>query len=179
MRATLLLVALSLAAGQTPEAQTPAGADLPRVRNVYLLPMPNGLEQFVANHLVKRGVLSVVADPKQADAVFTDTVGMGFQQRMEELYPVPKTVNSEEDEKQDNGRKPNSRLNVVEAGQARPGGLSRGKGTIFLVDRKTSVILWSAYVRPKSSSPQDLDAAAKKIVKAIADSTGRGSAVSR
>lgn len=179
MRAIPLFLALSLAAAQTPEAQTPPAADLPGVRNVYLLPMPNGLEQFVANRLVKRGVMSVVTDPKMADAVFTDTVGKGFTQKMEEMYPAPKPAKPAEDEKEDKDKKSNSQMNVVDSGQARIGAFSRGKGTIFLVDRRTSVILWSAYIRPKSSSPQDLDAAAKKIVDAIADSTGRGSAVSR
>jgi len=159
-----------LAAAQTPAAHPAPDAQLQGIRTVYFLPMPNGIEQFVANHLAKSGILGVVADPNVADAVFTDTVGKGFQQRMSEMYPPPKPVASGEDEKD---KKAESEVKDADGAGIRTSGLSRGKGTIFLVDRKTSHVLWSAYVRPKTSSPKDLDRAAKKITKAIERSFGQ------
>ncbi|HPT24889.1 MAG TPA: hypothetical protein PLZ95_00620 [Bryobacteraceae bacterium] len=175
MRAILFFLALGLAAAQTPAEPPASTAQLPGIKNVYLLPMPNGLEQFIANQLVKRGVLGVVADPQMADAVFTDTVGSGFQQRMGELYPAPKPPEPEEDEKDAKAKRPGSEAKDAGGGAVRMGALSRGKGTIFLVDRKSSQVLWSAYVRPKSSSPRDLDRAAKTIADRIAASVKRSS----
>jgi hypothetical protein len=179
VRAILFFFALSLVMAQTPAGQPAHEPQLPGVRNVYFLPLPNGLEQFVANHLVKRGVLSVVTDPQSADAVFTDTVGLGFQEKMEELYPAPAPVKTEESgEDGKKAKADEAGPETKDSGAGRIRSSVRGKGTIFLVDRKTSVVLWSAYVRPKSTSPRDLDRAAKEIVERIADSIKGGSGIS-
>ena len=74
----LFFLAAALAWGQAPVTE-PAGSA--GVRNVYLMQMPNGLEQFIANQLTSRGLMTVVADPNLADALFTDTVGKGFEKR--------------------------------------------------------------------------------------------------
>ena len=58
------------------------------VQSVYLLPMPGGLDQYLANRL--SGVFRVVTDPKLADAVFTNQLGEPFEQQLAKLYPPPK-----------------------------------------------------------------------------------------
>jgi hypothetical protein len=43
----------------------------------------------------------------------------------------------------------------------------RGRGTIFLVDVKSRQVLWSAFEKPKNSSPQELDRTAVRVVKLL------------
>jgi hypothetical protein len=66
-----------------------SATDLTEVRNVYLLKMAKGMDQYLANQITSGKVFQVVTDPKQADAVITDQIGEGFQARMAELYPEP------------------------------------------------------------------------------------------
>ena len=40
---------------------------------MYLLPMPNGLDQYLANRLTKVAFFQVVTDPKTADAKSSPT----------------------------------------------------------------------------------------------------------
>ncbi|MBE0659763.1 MAG: hypothetical protein IH602_18865 [Bryobacteraceae bacterium] len=179
MRAILFFLAATLAWGQAPVADAAGSAG---VRNVYLMPMPNGLEQFIANQLTSRGLMTVVADPNLADALFTDTVGKAFEKRYLELYPPPPPPKEEEeDEEQDSKKRSSSSsgMDVKDMKQERTGGFSRGKGTIFLVDRRTKTVLWSAYVRPNSSLPKDLDRAAKTIADRFEETVKKGGGLSR
>jgi len=154
-------------AEQSTQAPQPLG-----MRNVYFLQLPGGLEHFVANHLVKRGLLTVVSDPQLADAVFTDTLGKGFEKRLLELYPPPEPPKAEpgdeesKDAKQQGGDSGRA-MDVKSAPAERFSSFGRGKGTIFLVDRKSNTVLWSAYVRPRSGAADDLARAAKTIVNRI------------
>src|SRR5579863_1194476 len=59
------------------------------VRTVYVMPMTHGLDQYVANWLTREHVFEVVADPKRADAVFTDRIGESLQYELEKLNPTP------------------------------------------------------------------------------------------
>lgn len=179
MRAILFFLAGALALAQTPTAETAGQAG---VRNVYLLPMPNGLEQFIANQLTSRGLMTVVTDPNLADALFTDTVGTGFEKRYLELYPPPeppKEAEEDEEKPQSRGSSISASLDVKDAKMERPSSFGRGKGTIFLVDRRTKTVLWSAYVRPKTSLPKDLNRAAKTIADRIEDTVKKGGGLSR
>lgn len=180
MRAILFFLATTLAWGQAPAADAAGSAG---VRNVYLMPMPNGLEQFIANQLTSRGLMTVVADPNLADALFTDTVGKAFEKRYLELYPPPAPPKEEDEEEEEKDRKKrsssSSSMDVKDVKQERTGGFSRGKGTIFLVDRRTKTVLWSAYVRPNSSLPKDLDRAAKTIGDRIEETVKKGGGLSR
>jgi len=44
---------------------------------------------------------------------------------------------------------------------------SRGRGNIFIVDPKTSSVLWSIYEPPKNSSPGELSKTAERVVKRL------------
>src|SRR4051794_27330967 len=60
---------------------------LSQVRHIYIFPMTGGLDQYLASHLARNGRYAVVTDPAQADALFTDQIGSGFEERMRSLYP--------------------------------------------------------------------------------------------
>lgn len=155
------------------------GADLSHVKRVYLLPMGSGADQHLANHLTITGTFAVVADPKLADAVFTDRLGKAFEERFEELYPPPppppapappeeaeekKSGDSEEPAKADEKSKLGNRpMRSSSAGS---------RGTLFLVDAKSKTVLWSTYDEPKDTSPAKLDESAKRKVERLRKDLG-------
>jgi len=130
------LFALPLLIGANPE--------LLKVKSVYFLPMSNGLDQYLANHLLKNGTYVVVTDPANADAVFTDSLGPALERKLAELYP------SEEEEEEQKAESPG-------------GNFRRGRGMVFLVERKSRQVVWSAYQLPRDTRPQSLDRSARKI----------------
>lgn len=125
-----------------------SAADLNEVKTVYLLPMSGGLDQYLAVRLTAGGVVQVVTDPQNADAIFTDRIGSNFEQSLTDLYGAkPKDDGSKGDD----------------TGKSTMQPLSRGKGSLFLVDRKTRVVLWSMYALPKSSQADEMNKLAEKI----------------
>lgn len=143
----LCFIALSLALAC-------CAGDFATVESVYLLPMSNGLDQHLANRLTASGVFRVVADPKQADAVFTDKLGEVFEERLKTLF-ADKAAKPSDKEKADQGLAP------------RVSSFGRGKGTIFLVDTGTRGVLWSTYEKPRNSSPDEQDHTARRIVERL------------
>ena len=148
-RLALLLFATSLAAWTNPQ--------LKEVQTVYLLPMGNALDQYLATQFTRLGVLQVVTDPQKADAVLTDRVGRAFEQRLDELYPPPP---AKKDDKQDKARDEEKQAVHISA-------FGGGRGNLFLVDRKTRLVLWSTYQRPKNTSPDELNHTSERIVQQI------------
>ncbi|MGH9662730.1 MAG: hypothetical protein ACRD96_29540 [Bryobacteraceae bacterium] len=125
-------------------------ADIGEVRTVYLMPMTGGLDQFLANRLAEAKLMQVVADPKRADAYFTDRLGEAFEKRLQDLA----TTEEEKAKKKDDR-------------EVRPYMSGTSRGNIFLVDSKTRQVLWSAYERPRRSAPDELDRTADRIVKRL------------
>ncbi len=123
-------------------------------KTVYIMQMSNGLDQFLAIKLTGSHVMQVVADPQKADAVFTDRIGTAFEQSLDELYGQKQKI----DEKD----KPADKDNLTPSTPRIASG-SHGKGTIFLVDRKTRAIVWSVYVKPKNTSPDEMNHVAEQI----------------
>jgi hypothetical protein len=126
-------------------------ADLPAVESVYLLPMSNGLDQHLANRLAASGLFRVVADPKQAKAIFTERLGEVFEERLKTLLAPAEP-------------KPSTQNKADEAAVPRVSSFGKGKGTIFLVDAASRRVLWSTYEKPRNSSPQEQDRTAQRIV---------------
>ena len=142
-----------------------AAGDLSLVRNVYLLPMQAGLDQYLANRLTEKRLLNVVTDPKQADAVLTDRIGEGFEERLNELYPDEAAKPKDEDKDDKNSWVTN---------RPRSASFSRGRGTLFLIDRKTRDVLWSTYSPSRSGRPADLHKNAGEVVKRMDESIHPG-----
>ncbi len=149
MKLFYLLSALSLAvSGGT-------NADLAEIKTVYLLPMTYSLDQFLAIRLTKGGVLQVVTDPKLADAVLSDHIGTGLEDKLKSLYGDKKTDEPEKDKDKEKDKE-------TFGGSPMAGG-TRSKGAVFLVDRKTRSVVWSDYVRPKNAQPDELNRVADRI----------------
>jgi hypothetical protein len=153
-------------------------AGLADVKSVYLLPMRNGLDQYLANRLTNAGVLKVVTDPSKADAVFTDRLGTEFEERFDELFTPPeppappeeKAAKGEEaDKKADEDKDKPARAAEQDSGSgSSPLAVSsRSRGTVFLVEVKTNTVLWSTFKQPKDSMAVHIDRTAAHIVKAL------------
>lgn len=146
-----------------------ANADLSQVQSIYMLPMGNGLDQYIADGLTSRHLYQVVTDPKRADAVFTDQIGPGLEQRLLELYPPePK----EEPKKDEDKSKETSALPGLSGERKYDGSkplstFSRGKGNVFLVELKSRRVIWSVYIRSKRSLPEDMHLTGRRIVEAL------------
>ena len=129
-------------------------ADLGSVHTVYLLPMANGLDQYLAHRITASGLLQVVVDPKKADVIFTDRLGEALQERLKALLPASPEEKKGADTKQED----------------RPTGtpsFARGKGTVFLVDRTSGSVIWSAYEPPRNITPGEMDRVARRVVEQL------------
>ena len=130
-------------------------ANLGEVKTVYLLPMAGALDQYLAIQLTTGSILQVVTDPQKADAILTDRIGSGLKETLAELYDEkPKDQNKDE----------------LGAGRPSVQPIARGRGAIFLVDRKTRDVLWAANERPKDNSAGEIDRAASRIASKLARS---------
>ena len=125
------------------------GANLSTVKNVYLLPMPGGMDHYLAVQLTKAGFVQVVTDPSHADAVITDHIGASLEDSMNELF-LPK---KEKDPKDKDSEPAHARMQP----------LSRGKGSIFVVDRGSRVVLWSTFAPTPAGGSAQVNKLAIKV----------------
>ncbi|MCC7173779.1 MAG: hypothetical protein IT159_01170 [Bryobacterales bacterium] len=128
-------------------------AGLGSAHTVYLLPMANGLDQYLAHRITESGLLQVVVDPKKADLILTDRLGEALEERLKALSPDA----SEQKPAGDNNA----------ARPPAPSGFARSKGTVFLVDRASGNVVWSAYEPPRRSTPEELDRVARRVVEQL------------
>jgi len=140
-------------------------AELSAVHSVYLLPMANGLDQYLANRITNEHVFQVVTNPKLADAIFTDRIGAVLEDKLADLNPSPEPVAHPVPDPSSSSL-PTETVNKL-SNPATASNFGRGKGTIFLVDPKSHLVVWSAYRTPKSSASSDMDRAASDIVSRI------------
>lgn len=136
-------------------------AEIGEVKTVYVLPMSGSLDQFVAMHLTSANVLQVVTDPKRADAILCDRIGETLNDQLDGLFGK---ANPPEKKPADDSKP----FLQVDADKPVVHPVSHSRGTIFLIDRKTRNVLWSAYEPPKSTSAGDLNRAAGKIATKLA-----------
>jgi len=164
-----------VAFGLTVAAEAPA-PQLAGVQTVYILPMGGGMDQFLASRLTAMHVVQVAADPQTADAIFTDHLGESFERRLEDLYPkpaLPKVVDEDQDKDKEKDKEKPASSSVANAAALADGGkatapvstFGHGKGTFFLVDRRTRNVLWSTYEKPQGSRPEQLKHTADIVAK--------------
>ena len=137
-------------------ALTAQAADLAAVKTVYLMPMSRGLDQYLAQKLAAVGRFQVSTDPAKADAFFTDRIGSNFEESLTELLE-PKSVV----EKKDDPAAPTAYTRPA----MQP--LSRGKGNVFLVDRHTHAVIWSAFAPAKTSDAAELSKIAQQLAEKL------------
>jgi len=146
-------------------------AELGGVHSVYLLPMGNSLDQYLAIRLTSEHVFQVVTDPKLADAVFTDRIGSAFESKLADLLaasapaaqPAPSQPASSQASSPSGSTPITETVNKL-SNPAANSSFGRGKGTIFLVDTKSKQVVWSFYEPPKGGTGQQLDKGALEIV---------------
>jgi len=124
--------------------------DMSDMKTVYLLPMSNGLDQFLAIKLTTGVILQVVTDPQKADGILTDRVGASFEAKLDELYGAGKQKSGESSPFTDPGHPASQPM-------------ARARGAIFLVDRKTRNVVWSDYEHLKNTTPGEMNRVAEKI----------------
>ncbi len=130
-----LLVMLVLGCGWLP------AATLHDVRTVYIFPMSNALDQYLASELTQQHIFEVVSDPKAADAVFTDRVGPSFEQTFDQRVLGEK----------------------LKGGEDRPHTSMGRKGALFLVNKSKQVV-WSTPDDSKDSSRKQMERTARRSV---------------
>jgi hypothetical protein len=91
----------------------------------------------------------------------TDAIGAAFEEKLDDLYGQKAKSDSKDDkDSKDSKDTMNSSSRISPA--------SRGRGAIFLVDRKTRDVVWSTYVKPVGSAPDDLNRIAGEIAARLA-----------
>jgi hypothetical protein len=138
--------------------------ELASVRHIYIAPMSNAFDQYLANRLTQGGRFQVVTDPQIADAILTDRIGEAFEAYYLTLYPAPAVA-----EKTDSDE-----AVVHQEGEPRPRGSAFGKarGNLYLVDRSRKVI-WSDYRRPRNTLPDHLDDLADHFASKLRKQAGK------
>jgi hypothetical protein len=117
-------------------------------RTVYVVSMANELDQYLANRLTSGDVLRVVLEPGKADVVLTDRLDEGFWGWLAVSYPTVERSS-----------------NTYAASRKRLPISKTDQGTVFLVDPRARVVLWSTYERGRMTSPDELDRTAGRIAK--------------
>jgi hypothetical protein len=140
---TTALLCVPLSAGDTAPLS-------PRFRTVYILEMANGLDQHMASRLTSSRVMWVVLEPSSADSVLTESVDDAFWTWLARTYPAAPGARPAPDTRA-SAPKPEATTQV------------RHPGTVFLVDPRARVILWSAWEEPWKKSPGELDRTAGRF----------------
>jgi hypothetical protein len=161
-RVSFLLFCFAVAVG----SRQLSAADLAGVRSVYILQMPRGMDQYLANRLTNDHIFLVVTDPKRADAMLTDHIGETFEDQLQTLLPSPEPVKKAAPPANDKDKTANPLLPIdteTKLPQVRST-FASSKGTLFLVDPKSHLVLWSVYDPPKASDSKEMDRTASDIV---------------
>jgi hypothetical protein len=164
---------------------------LEKVQSIYILPMGGGMDQFLANRITELGKMQVVTDPQIADTILTDRIGEPFEKKLDLLYGVRKKLGDVVKVEEDEDEKPEKTEKTADSDDksardkaakemkdkvakmkaesendqgVRVSSFGRGKGTFFLVDRGTRSVIWSIYEKPKSTTPDELNKTAEKVV---------------
>ncbi|HYM12217.1 MAG TPA: hypothetical protein VEU62_15890 [Bryobacterales bacterium] len=157
---TLIVLVLAACLGVW-AAETPAARpSLASVHKVYLMPMAGGLDQYLAEQLTAQGPLTVVVDPKQADAVWSEQVDPAFGDTLEAMYPPAKAAKPKKDD------------GAIQQDQPQKRSFGRGRGNIFLVAVGSRQVIWSTYLKPNDHSPKALHRAAGTIIKQLKKDLG-------
>jgi len=125
--------------------------------------MANSFDQYLANRLRSISQIRIVTDASKADAVFTDRIGLSFEARLEEMESAAK-------DKLESVAKPSETASASKTDQAEfklaprvVSGIGRGRGTYFLVDRRSKLVLWSTFSKAKDAQPHNMNSNAAKV----------------
>lgn len=158
-------------------------AELSQIQTVYLMPMGNAMDQYLARNLTRLGPFQVVTDPLRADAIFTDRIGRGFETRFAEMFeeeeqaataPAAKEGSSDAEAKGEEKEAASDQDVAIKQAPLMSSSFGRGRGNVFLVERKSRRVVWAAFEKPRFSTPESLDATSQRMVKQLKrDLTGK------
>lgn len=91
---SVVVVAQETAPGPSapPTPVTSSSSSLSSVRTIYVIPMKDRLEHFLTNELVKWGHFEVILNPRQADALLSDTTEVDIKNLMTAEAKIRKTT---------------------------------------------------------------------------------------
>ncbi len=165
--AVLILVASFWSqAAETPQLQN--------VGRVYLWPMSNAFDQYLAQQMTAEGVFEIVVDPKLAGAVMTEKIDNTFLQALDELFPsgdaAGKKEGAGEKAKGGDGLQGDFRA-------SRPANHPKAapRGTLFLVDITSRKVIWSTYLKEFPADPDQLHKQARGVVGKLKEQVRPGS----
>ncbi len=139
-------------------------AELSQIQTVYVLKMRGGFDQHLANNLTAGAFYRVVTDPLKADAIFTDRVGKGFEDTVQEIYAPPPPEKPEKEEEAESDSSTSTTPNLKASERPRAASFGGNTSTVFLVDRRSHQVVWSTYARPKNYSSKEMNLTAKDVV---------------
>jgi hypothetical protein len=149
-------------------------AELGQIQTVYFMQMGNGFDQYLANRLRTVGQIRVVTDPMKADAIFTDKIGTVFEMKLEAIEETAAEKAAERAAAPGPDNLTPAERSAFKLAPRAVSNLSAARGTVFLVDRRSRVVLWSTYEKPKDYTPKVLDKTAGRITEQFArDLTGK------
>lgn len=132
--------------------------------------MANGFDQYLANRLRDVSQIRIVTEAMKADAIFTDKLGPAFEARLEEMETEAK-----EKAAADAPTPPIDPSAPISADNTRMkfapkviSSIGRGRGTYFLVDRRSRIVLWSTFQTSKDTQPRSMNAKAHKVSEELA-----------
>jgi hypothetical protein len=165
---TALILAVSF---WSPAAET---AQLQNAGRVYLWPMSNAFDQYLAQQITAEGVFEIVVDPKLAGTVMTEKIDNTFLQALDELFPpaggASKQEKAGETAKSGDSLEGDFRMR-------RPANHPRAapRGTLFLVDVASRKVIWSTYLREFDADPNQLHKQARGVVQKLKEQMKQGS----
>jgi hypothetical protein len=125
-----------------------------KTRTVYIVPMANGLNSHIASRLTSSGVVWVVLEPGSAEAVLTDRVDDAFWGWSTLHYKAA-------------GKTSNTALHDDDPYRFEHSSTGPYRGTLFLVDPRNGLILWSMYEPTPNTTSNALDLAATHIAASL------------
>ena len=138
-------------------------ADLSQLREtgkVYLWPMSNAFDQYLAQQISAEGVFEIVVDPELAHAIMTEKIDNTFLEAMAELFPAPAQQSEKAPAKTQDGQ---TAENLQTGGRPANHPRGRPRGTLFLVDVQSRKVLWSTFLKESEPSPNQLHRQARSV----------------
>ena len=132
--------------------------------------MANGFDQYLANRLRDVSQIRIVTEAIKADAIFTDKLGPGFEARLEEMETEAKQKADADAPTApiDPSAPISADKNKMIFAPKVVSSIGRGRGTYFLVDRRSRIVLWSTFQTSKDTQPRSMNAKAHKVSEELA-----------
>jgi hypothetical protein len=147
---------------------------LQNVGRVYLWPMTNAFDQYLAQQMTAEGVFEIVVDPKLAGTVMTEKIDNTFLQALDELFP-PGDAASRKEKAEEKGKGADSLEGDFRMRRAANHPRAAPRGTLFLVDVASRKVIWSTYLKEFAADPNELHKQARGVVEKLKEQTKPGS----